>query len=112
MKNTDWMKTHHKNIEGLKRTHNKINNIRNWTTENVIQNFSSYVLSGEEKSALSFSFDENIAAKLNENKIQTDFESFYWQFLQHTKHLSRQEQDQIQSKVRTTCENYAWIKTQ
>ena len=105
------MKTHHKKIENLKRTQNKINNIRNRPAENIIHNFSSYALSEEEKRALSFSLDENIPTKLNENKIQTEFESFYWQLLQHTKHLSQQEQDQLKSKIRRTCENYARIKT-
>ena len=62
------MKTHHKKIENLKRTQNKINNIRNRPTENIIHNFSSYALSEEEKRALSFSLDENIPTKLNEKK--------------------------------------------
>ena len=110
-KRTDWMKTHHKKIENLKRTQNKINNIRNRPTENIIHNFSSYALSEEEKRALSFSLDENIPTKLNENKIQTEFESFYWQLLQHTKHLSQQEQDQLKSKIRRTFGNYARTKT-
>ena len=59
---------------------------------------------------LSFSLDENIPNKLNENKIQT-VESFYGQLLQHAKHLSQQEQNQLKSKVRITCENYTQIKT-
>ena len=33
---------------------------------------------------------------MNENKTQTEFELFYWQLLQHKKHLSQQEQDQDQ----------------
>ena len=60
---------------------------------------------------MSFSPDENIPTKLNESKIQTEFESFYWQLLQHKKHLSQQEQDQLKSKIRRTCENYARMKT-
>ena len=95
----------------LEKNTNKINNIRNRPTENIIHNFSSYVLSEEEKRTLSFSLDENIPTKLNENKIQTEFESFYWQLLQHTKHLNQQEQDQLKSKIRRTCENYARMKT-
>ena len=67
------MKTHHKKIEGFKRTQNKINSIRNCPTENIIDNFSSYTLSEEEKRPLSFCLDEKIPTKLNENKIQTEF---------------------------------------
>ena len=73
------MKAHHKKIDGLKRTLNEINNIRNRPTENIIQNFS-YVLSEEEKHDLSFSLDENIPMKLCENKIQTKLELFYRNF--------------------------------
>ena len=67
------MKAHHKKIDGLKRTLNEINNIRNRPTENIIHNFS-YVLSEEEK------HDENIPMKLCENKIQTKLELFYCNF--------------------------------
>ena len=63
-KRTYWMKTHHKKLQGLKRTQNKINNIRNRPTENIIHIFLSYVLSEEEKRALSFSLDENIIIKV------------------------------------------------
>ena len=67
------------------------NNVRNRSTEKIIHNFPSYILSEEKKRALSFSLDDNIPTKLNENKIQTDSESFYWQLLQHTKYLRQQE---------------------
>ena len=92
----------------------KTNQSRIYTTapaENIIHNFSSYVLLEEEKRALSFSLDENIRTKLNENKMQTEFKSFYQQFLQPRKHLSQQEQDQLNNKIRRTFENYARIKT-
>ena len=75
------MKTHYKKIEGLKRAQNKINSIRKRRTENIVHNFSSYVLAEEEQWALSFSLGENIFTKLNENKIQTELESFYCQLL-------------------------------
>ena len=68
------MKTHHKKIEGLKRTQNKINNIRNCSTKKIIHNFSSYALSEEENRTLPFSLHENILTKLNENTIKTEFE--------------------------------------
>ena len=50
-----------------------------------------HVSSEEEKRALSFSLEENIPTKLNENKVQTEYELFHWQLLQHTKHLSQQK---------------------
>ena len=38
---------------------------------NVIHNFSSYHLTPEEEYALSFSLDQHIPKKVNENKIKT-----------------------------------------
>ena len=43
-------------------------------------------------------------------KIQTEFESFYWQLLQHTKHLSQQQQDQLESKIRRTVWQYLIVR--
>ena len=97
--------------KNTKKTKKQTNNIRNRPAENIIHDFSSYALSEEEKHALSFSLNENIPTKLNENKIQTEFESFYWQLLQDTKPLSQQEQDQLKSKIRRTFGNYARTKT-
>ena len=104
------MKIHQKKTEGLKRTQNKINSIRNCPTETLSTTFHHIFYSEEEKRALSFSLDENIPTKLIENKIQTEFEFFYWQLLRNAKHLSQQEQDQLKSKIRKTYENYARIK--
>ena len=55
--------------------------------ENIIHNSSSYKLSSEEQHALSFSLDQHISDKFNENKIQTEFENFYYHLLQDTKNL-------------------------
>ena len=43
---------------------------------NIIHNCFSYRLSPQEEYALSFSLDQHIPTKLNENKIKTEFESF------------------------------------
>ena len=71
------MKTHHKKIEGLKRTQSK-KTILEIDQQKILPTTFHYVLPEEEESALSFSLDENIPMKLNENKIQTEFKSLYW----------------------------------
>ena len=43
---------------------------------------------------------------MNENKIQTEFESFYYNIIQHTQHLIQNEKDKLKSKIWPTCENY------
>ena len=96
--------------QDFKRTQNKIGSIRNCPTETSSTTFHHIFYSEEEKRALSFSRDEKIPTKLNANKIQTEFEFFYWQLLRNAKHLSQQEQDQLKSKIRKTYESYARIK--
>ena len=59
----------------------------------------NYVLPEEEKQALSYSLDEHIPVKLNENKIQIEFECFHYKVMQHTGHLRQNEQDQLKSKI-------------
>ena len=51
-----------------RKEHNKTPNIKDWPTENI-HKFSLYASLEEDKEAFSFSLDENIPKKLNENKI-------------------------------------------
>ena len=71
------MKTHRKKIEGLKRTQSK-KTILEIDQQKILPTTFHCVLPEEEESALSFSLDENIPMKLNENKIQTELKSLYW----------------------------------
>ena len=74
--------------------------------ENIIHNFSSYKLTPEEEHALSFSLDDHIPTKQNDVKIKVEFESFYYHILKHTDQLDQRRQDELKSKIRTTCENF------
>ena len=78
--------------------------------------YSSYSLgtfshTAVSQKALSCSLDEQILVKLNENKIQTEFESFYYNIMQHTGRLRHNEQVLLKNKIRQTCENFYRIKT-
>ena len=75
-KKKQWTETHKKKLRHLPQTQQKATNVKTRFTEKIIHSFSNYVLSDKVKQALSYSFDEHIPAKLNKNKIQTEFESF------------------------------------
>ena len=62
-----------KNLD-ISQTQQKTTKVKTRFTEKIIHSFSNYALSEEEKQALSYSLDEHIPAKLNENKIQTEFD--------------------------------------
>ena len=68
----------------------------------------SYALSHKEKLTHSYSLNKYILIKLNKNKIQTEFESFYHNIMKHIEHL--RQNDQLKSKIRRTCENYYRIE--
>ena len=75
-KKKQWTETHKKKIRHLSQTQQKTTNVKARFTEKIIHNFSNYALLDKEKRALSYSLEEHIPAKLNQNKIQTEFESF------------------------------------
>ena len=47
---------------------------------------------------------------MNENKIKTEFESFFYQVQKYTSNLDQQIQDELKTKIRRTCENYSKVK--
>ena len=50
---------------------------KNCYNKNTVQNFSSYKLSTDEYTALSYGLDHHIPTRLNINRIHTEFEKFY-----------------------------------
>ena len=55
------------------RSNEKVNNY----IKSTVHNFSSYQLSDNELTALSYGLDHHIPNKLNRNRIHTEFEHFY-----------------------------------
>ena len=70
-----------KNLRHLSQRQQKTTKVKARFTEKIIHTFSNYALSEEEKQALSYSLDKHIPVKLNKNKIQTEFESFYYNII-------------------------------
>lgn len=71
--------------------------------KSIIQSFSSYQLTTKEDYALPFSLDDKIPERFSENRIKTDFGSFYYHILKYTK-------DQLKSKIKRKCGNYSQLK--
>ena len=77
---------------------------------NIIHNFSIYHLTPEEEYALSFSLDQHIPTKVNENKKKTEFESFSYQVQKYTTNLDQKKQAELKTNITRTRENYSKIK--
>ena len=105
-----WEKVHNRKIEHLRKLQSNFTRPKVRIISNIIHNFSSYHLTPEEKYALSFRLDQYILTKGNENKIKTEFESFFYQLQKYTSNLDKQIRDELKSKMRRTCENYSKVK--
>ena len=108
-------KLHSRHEGKLSRLKEKKNNIEFRQNENfishTINNFSSYVLSEEEKVALCHGLEQHIPSKLNENNLKTEFECLYQDVLRCIPTLSEEEKCTVKTKLRNTCEKYANIRT-
>ena len=114
------VKSRLKNIS--KRHENKLFNLRkqqqfkqrsnekfnNYIKSNV-HNFSSYQLSDDELTALSYGLDHHIPNKLNSNRIHTEFEQFYQNLIKDISHILDDNLTHLKTKWRSTCERYSKI---
>ena len=74
-----------------------------------IQNFSSYQLSTDEYTVLSYGLDHHIPTRLNSNRIHTEFEQFYQGILKDISHIPENYLSSLKTKLRSTCEKYSKI---
>ena len=75
--------------------------------KNAVHNFSSYVLSSHEQSALRYDLEQHIPVKLNKHTIKTEFEVFYQSLLKNISHIPENNISLIKTKLRSTYENTA-----
>ena len=102
-----WKDTHKKKLDKLCSTKHKTYQKYNRPYETIIHNYSKYILSMEEKHALSYTLDTHIPTKIDDNQIKTEFENFYQNVLRQTNNLNQNQLDEVKSKLRRTCENYS-----
>ena len=77
--------------------------------KHIVHNFSSYVLSNKEYTALSFGLDHHISTKSKDVAIEVEFEQFYQGLLRNLTHIPDNELTSLKTKLRSTCEKYSEI---
>ena len=73
---------HQKKLTNLReQQERKISKSMTTYVKNTVHNFSSYQLTTEEYTALSYGLDRHIPCKFSSNRIRTEFEQFYQSIL-------------------------------
>ena len=77
---------------------------------NIVHNFSSYALSHEELTALSYGLNHHIPTKANRNAVSTECEHFFQNLLKDIPNIPESELSKIETKLRNSCEKYCNVK--
>ena len=94
----------------LKQDTNKLFDERKHTyIKHTVHNFSSYILSNEEYTALSFGLDHHIPTKSKDIAIEVEFELFYQGLLRNLTLIPDDELTSLKTKLRSTYEKYRKI---
>ena len=88
----------------LKQETNYVDERKRSYIKHTVHNFSYYVLSNEEYTALSFGLDHHIPTKSKDVAIEVEFEQFYQGLLRNLTHIPDSELTPLKTKLRTTCE--------
>ena len=72
-----------------------------------MQNFSSYQLSTDEYTVLSYGLDHHIPTRLNSNRIHTEFEQFYQGILKDISHIPENYLSSLKTKFQNICGKYS-----
>ena len=67
--------------------------------KNTVHNFSSYQLTTEEYTPLSYGLDYHISCKFNNNRIHTEFEQFYQSILKDMSHIPENDLSCLKTKL-------------
>ena len=103
---------HGKKLHNLKlkqETINYVNERKQPYIKHPLHNFSSYVMSNEEYTALSFGLDHHIPTKSKDVAIEVEFEQFYQGLLRNLAHIPDNELTSLKTKLISTCEKYSKI---
>ena len=77
--------------------------------KNKVHNYSSYMLSEQEKIAFSFRFEQHIPIRSCKNSIYNEFEQFYHRMFHNIQHLPQDDINRIKTKMRAASEKYSRI---
>ena len=78
--------------------------------KNVVHNFSSYQLTTEKYTALSYGLDHHIPCKFSSNRIHTEFEQLYQSTLKDISHIPENDLSSLKTKLRNVCEKYSKVQ--
>ena len=104
---------HTKKINKLRLRQQQIRPTNNHSTtylKHTVCNMSSYELSYEEYTALSFGLDHHTPSNANANLIYNEFEACYQSVIHKLTNLSETEISHLKTKLRSACEKYNSIK--
>ena len=104
---------HTKKINKLRQRQQQIRSAQNHTTtylKHTVCNMSSYELSDEEYTALTFGLDHHIPSKTDANLIYTEFETYYQSIIHKLTNLPETEISHLKIKLKSACEKYNTIK--
>ena len=96
-KKKEWNKIHDKKLLKL-RPKSFSSSERLSLAKSVVHNFSDHLLSNDELKVLSYSLDYHIPSKINKQKVETEFETFYQQLLPQVSELPENEKLLLKSK--------------
>ena len=97
------------NLKLKQETTNCVDESKRSYIKHTVHNFSSYVLSNEEYTALSFGLDHHIPTKSKYVATEVEFEQFYQGLLRNLTHIPDNELTSLKTKLRRTCEKYSKI---
>ena len=104
---------HTKKINKIHQRQQQIRSTHNHSTtylKHTLCNMSSYELSHEEYTALSFGIDHHISSKTDANLLYTEFEAYYQSIIHKLSNLPETEISHLKTKLRSACEKYNTIK--
>ena len=95
------------NLKWKQETTNYADERKPFYIKHTVHNFSSYVWSNEEYTALSFGLDHHIPTKSKDVAIEVEFEQFYQGLLRNLTHIPGNELTLLKTKLRSTCKKYS-----
>ena len=105
------LKRHEKKLIKFRKNQNIVpENHKTSFAKCIVHNFSSYDLSDEEITALSYGLDTHIPTNTDNNTIATEFELFSQNVLIDILDIPESEISKIKTKLRNTCEKYSKVK--
>ena len=78
---------------------------------NIVHNFSSYNLSSEEQKALAYSLDHYIPEKVDQRRLEVEFENLYQNILWSADKIEEEQKLNLRTKFLNCFKNYKSIKT-